>query len=120
MWSLDLHPACRYKHTSRLHKLAKERAKQLRALLASLVPRAALVESQEGPWGVGSYHKLRQLAFVVTDIEASTAQAAYDSAAYSLAQEIHDTVSTGQRHGLPELAGMAFAAGPHLPCLLAC
>ena len=100
----ELVPACRFNKASRMRKTAKERAKQLRALLASLVPRAALGGPQAGPWGGGNYQQLRQLAFVVTDIEASTAQAAQNSAAYSLAQEIHDTVR-------PWLAGGAADQG---------
>ena len=81
---------CRYKKYAHKRKQMKERARQLRHMLASLVPRAALGGQDLDVWGASPAAK--QLAFVVTDIEASTAQAAQDAVAYSHAQEIHDTV----------------------------
>lgn len=40
----------------------------------------------------------REMAFVVTDLESSTAQASASAAAFAKVQEIHDTVCTPQSH----------------------
>ncbi|KAK9786282.1 hypothetical protein WJX73_000303 [Symbiochloris irregularis] len=78
-------------------KHAREKAKQFKGLLSSLNTSTA------GAGGVADeLNSARQLAFVVTDMESSTAMADANTHAFSRLQEIHDAV---MREGIARYGG---------------
>ncbi len=67
---------------------ARNQAKQLKSLMYGLM-------AQSGDAGSRAADDLchaREMAFVITDLEGSTAQASANAAAFGKVQEIHDTV----------------------------
>ncbi|CAL8470951.1 g10493 [Coccomyxa elongata] len=76
---------------------ARERAKQLKNLMTGLMANM----SDGSKRAIDDLCDAREMAFVVTDLESSTAQASASAAAFAKVQEIHDTLlrEAIARHG---------------------
>ena len=79
---------CRSKANRLQRRNARNQSEQLKSLMNDLM-------SHSGDSGKGAMDELcnaREMAFVITDLESSTAQASTSAAAFGKVQEIHDTV----------------------------
>lgn len=91
---LSLCGSCRFQGKARERKSAREKSKQFKGLLGSLV-----ASNTEGPAGVADeLSAAKHLCFVITDMESSTAMAAENTHAFTRLQEIHDAVCSCSLH----------------------
>ena len=82
--------ACRYKLEAAQRLQEREKTKVLKSLMYSLVNSTM----NDGKTPAEQLRNARNLAFVVTDLQSSTAQAAASPHAFLKVQEIHDTVGS--------------------------
>ncbi len=81
---------CRTQASWLQRRQARDRAKQLKSLMYGLM--AHMGDGSKR--AIDDLCNAREMAFVVTDLESSTAQASASAAAFAKVQEIHDTVRT--------------------------
>lgn len=79
--------ACRYRLKSAQRQQEREKTKVLKSLMYGLVNSPG-----DGKPPADQLRNARNLAFVITDLQSSTAQAATSPHAFLKIQEIHDTV----------------------------
>jgi len=85
---LGMRNACRTHASWVQRREARDRAKQLKSLMYGLMANM----SDGSRRAIDDLCTAREMAFVVTDLESSTAQASASAAAFAKVQEIHDTV----------------------------
>jgi hypothetical protein len=88
----------RYRERQKQRRDHRNQMKQLKALMYGLVN----TSGDPGDKQADAIRSLRELCFVITDLESSTAQAAADPEAFVTIQEIHDEV---HRRALPPPRG---------------
>ena len=90
---------------------AASQARELRGLIEGLMAQPG----EGGGDAADELHAVRELAFVITDLEGSTAQANAGAAAFAKAQEIHDSVRSLPSHRCHALRHCSRISHPALP-----